>query len=186
MERLGAYGHAIAPLAGALALTIGIGGLVAAETAPAGAATNAPVVKLASKAGVGTILVNANGMTLYHYTPDSSTSATCTGACAQEWPPLLLAKGVKTAKGASGVSGLGTIRNANGKLQVTYKGQPLYVYKGDTSKTQASGQGVDGTWFVLSTSASSSSGSAGTNTSPTTSGSKSTPTTAAPSGGYGY
>jgi predicted lipoprotein with Yx(FWY)xxD motif len=36
-----------------------------------------------------TILTNAQGRTLYYFTPDTASKTVCTGACAQTWPPLL-------------------------------------------------------------------------------------------------
>ena len=42
---------------------------------------------------VGTVLATSSGLTLYRYTVDPAGKATCTGACAKAWPPLLLSKG---------------------------------------------------------------------------------------------
>ena len=36
-----------------------------------------------------TILTDAQGKTLYYFTPDTATKTACTGSCAQNWPPLL-------------------------------------------------------------------------------------------------
>jgi ABC-type Fe3+-hydroxamate transport system substrate-binding protein len=50
-------------------------------------------VKTASKTVAGkseTILVDAKGMTLYYFTPDKGGTVTCTAACLEAWPPLLL------------------------------------------------------------------------------------------------
>jgi predicted lipoprotein with Yx(FWY)xxD motif len=44
---------------------------------------------------------------------------------------------------------LGTTRRPNGKLQVTYNGHPLYSYVGDSAAGQATGEGSDGTWYVV-------------------------------------
>ncbi|MBV9258830.1 MAG: hypothetical protein JO215_12520, partial [Ktedonobacteraceae bacterium] len=38
-----------------------------------------------------TILTDAKGMTLYYFTPDTSTQTACADACAKKWPPLLAA-----------------------------------------------------------------------------------------------
>jgi len=46
---------------------------------------------------------------------------------------------------------LGTVRRANGQLQVTYGGWPLYLWFGDDSPGQATGQADDmGLWYTLS------------------------------------
>ena len=37
----------------------------------------------------GTALVDGTGRALYLFEADTGTTSTCTGACAQVWPPLL-------------------------------------------------------------------------------------------------
>lgn len=124
-------------------------GYAATTVAPVGAsAASAPVVKEAKVGKLGTILVNAKGRTLYLYTPDTATKVACTGGCLVSWPPLTLPKGTTKAVGTAGVTGLSTIK-AGGKLQVEYKGHPLYTFIGDTKAGATTGQGKDGTWFVL-------------------------------------
>src|SRR3954470_3910388 len=81
---------------------------------------------------LGKILVSASGRTLYHYSADTRLGVKCTGTCASQWPPLLVAAGAKPAAGP-GVSALllGTVKRPDGKLQVTYHGLSLYTYAGD-------------------------------------------------------
>jgi predicted lipoprotein with Yx(FWY)xxD motif len=94
-----------------------------------------------------TVLANAQGMTLYYFTPDSATNIACTGGCAQAWPPLIF-KGSGSPEGDAPLSGkLSTVNGANG-VQVDYNGHPLYTYSGDTAPGQANGQGLFGKWFV--------------------------------------
>jgi predicted lipoprotein with Yx(FWY)xxD motif len=122
--------------------------------APAGTAASAKSIELASSTlpGVGSVLTGPNGRTLYYFTTDSPTSTSCTGQCAVVWPPLLVSKGAQAALG-SGVSGtLGTVMRPDGSTQVTYRGHLLYYYEGDTAPGQDKGQGLDGTWFVMTTS----------------------------------
>ncbi|HEX4213278.1 MAG TPA: hypothetical protein VIA06_08145 [Candidatus Dormibacteraeota bacterium] len=104
-------------------------------------------VKAVSKAVSGkqeSVLTNSQGMTLYYYTPDKGKSVTCTGSCAQAWPPLNLPKGMSKAAGGSGVTG--TFSAVSGV--VTYNGWPLYTYAGDKSSSDTVGQGLGGVWFV--------------------------------------
>ena len=51
-------------------------------------------------------------------------------------------------KAPTGPVALGTVTRPNGKVQVTYKGLPLYTFKGDTKSGTAAGQGFKdvGTW----------------------------------------
>jgi predicted lipoprotein with Yx(FWY)xxD motif len=144
---------------------------------PSGSGAAAATVTVVSKGSVGAVLSNAQGMTLYHYTADTPGVSTCTGGCATIWPPLLLPAGATTPVAGKGVDGLSTITRSDGSVQVTYDKEPLYTFSGDTSPTDAKGQGVGGTWFAVK------SDSTGA---PTASTKAPTATTAAPSGGYGY
>lgn len=136
--------------------SIGLAAVAAASVVASSgaAATSRPQaasaeVKLAMNAKLGDILVDAKGYTLYRYTPDKFGVVACTGGCAAYWPPLTLPTGATKAVGAKGVSGLGTVKDPNGKLQVTYRGHPLYTYAGDSKPGQIRGQGVQGTWYVV-------------------------------------
>jgi predicted lipoprotein with Yx(FWY)xxD motif len=107
-------------------------------------------------AGLGTVLVNGPGNTLYLFEPDKqSGSSTCYNACAQGWPPLLLPSGVSTPVAGPGVktSLLGTSHRTDGTVQVTYNKWPLYLWVGDSEPGQATGQALNnlgGLWYVLS------------------------------------
>ncbi len=102
--------------------------------------------------GLGSILVDSQGRTLYLWQADTGSKSTCTGACATAWPPLeTTAK--PTAGGRVKSSLLGTTRRADGSEQVIYNGHPLYTFQGDTASGQTNGQGSNGfgaLWFVLS------------------------------------
>jgi predicted lipoprotein with Yx(FWY)xxD motif len=127
---------------------------------PARTTTSAPAsavltVSAMPNGSLGTILVDQSGQVLYRYTPDGTGKTTCTGACATAWPPLTVptASTHLTGKGGVSSSELGTITRPGGVLQVTFKGMPLYRFAGDTKPGQTKGQGVEGTWFVVSPSA---------------------------------
>jgi predicted lipoprotein with Yx(FWY)xxD motif len=114
-------------------------------------------VTSANKAKVGSVIVDAQGRTLYRFTAEAQGVPVCTGACVGTWPPAL-------ASTASGLpKHVATVKRPDGgKLQLTYDGHPLYRYAGDQSKTDANGEGVGGQWFVVKAGgadASSSSGS---------------------------
>ena len=61
---------------------------------PASAKGVALVIKTEHVGKVGTVLATGTGLTLYRYASTPAGKATCTGACAKVWPPLLLPKGV--------------------------------------------------------------------------------------------
>jgi len=121
----------------------------AAASAPASA--GGPAVKLAST-GLGKVLVDANGRTLYLFEADKGAKSACDGACAAAWPPLVT-KGKPTAGAGLTASKLGTTKRADGTTALTYNGHPLYTYAGDTAAGQTSGQGLDdygAEWYALS------------------------------------
>jgi predicted lipoprotein with Yx(FWY)xxD motif len=102
--------------------------------------------------GLGTVLVNSRGLTLYMFKPDKQKKVTCKGACASVWPPLKLS-GKATAGGAAKKALLGSDPNPGGGKVVTYNRWPLYTYVADSKPGQATGQALDlngGLWYVLS------------------------------------
>lgn len=117
------------------------------------AATGAATIQAAKVPGVGTVLTNSDGMTLYLFEADTGTTSACTGACAQSWPPVTTSGNATGTMGATS-SMLGTTARDDGTTQVTYNGHPLYTYAGDTSSGTASGQGINafgGLWYVVNT-----------------------------------
>ena len=124
----------------------------AASPAPVGGGASSgggagTAVDAANSATFGMVLTGPNGMTLYTHAGDSATSSTCTGACATAWPPLT-STGQPTA--GTGVTGkLGTLTRADGTIQVTYAGLPLYYWQGDSKAGDVTGDGVNG--FAVAT-----------------------------------
>jgi predicted lipoprotein with Yx(FWY)xxD motif len=155
-------------------------------TSAPGAAASTPVVKTASVGTVGTVLVDETGLTLYTLTSGGKPVA-CTGQCATFWPPLVLPAGTTSATGATGVTGLGTA-SANGGMQVTSNGDPLYRFSKDTGPGVAMGEGLasfGGVWHVVKASGSTASAPVPTPT-PTSGEPATTPPTTSSYGGGGY
>jgi predicted lipoprotein with Yx(FWY)xxD motif len=103
---------------------------------------------------LGTFLVGPNGRTLYLFEKDKTSKSTCYDACAGAWPPLLTS-GKPKASGSTKASLLGTTKRKDGKVQVTYKGHPLYYFVQDKKAGDTKGQDVDAfgaEWYVLATS----------------------------------
>ncbi len=98
--------------------------------------------------GLGTVLVDSEGMTVYEFTPDEGMTSVCYGECETAWPPVV-ASGKPTAGEGAMSADLGTTKRKDGTLQVTYKGHPLYTFVGDKAPGEANGQEVEGTWFAL-------------------------------------
>jgi len=122
----------------------------AATPAPSSGATGMSVI--AKSSGLGTILTDGTGRTLYVFAKDTGTKSTCSGACASAWPP---ATTNGTPTGGSGVtsSKLGETKRGDGMTQVTFAGHPLYYFSGDNAPGQTNGNGVTAfgaQWFALS------------------------------------
>jgi predicted lipoprotein with Yx(FWY)xxD motif len=149
----------------------------AAESHPATtqATSSSALVKTASNGALkATVLVNAQGMTLYHLSGEEQGKFICTNsACVQVWHPLT----VTAATTPTGSVALATVKRPDGSVQVTYKGEPLYTFAQDTAPGQANGQGIKdvGTWSAVTIS------SAASSPAPTT-----TTTESSKGGGYGY
>jgi predicted lipoprotein with Yx(FWY)xxD motif len=160
-----------AGLAGVAALALAACGGSTATTAPTTAAPAAPAgvtIASANVPGVGTVLVNGQGMTLYLLTSEQGGKLTCTddNGCTKVWPDIELPSGVTAATAGTGVdaSKLGTIKSTTGSLYVTYAGWPLYTFSHDSGPGTAHGEGINsfgGTWETLTP--------AGTAVTPTTS-----------------
>jgi predicted lipoprotein with Yx(FWY)xxD motif len=161
-------------LAALLLLSVGLTGALASR-GPAATATKVAV----AKTGLGRILVDGRGHTLYLFEKDKRGKSACSGACAAAWPPLL-ASGKPIATAGAKASLLGTTRRADGRLQVTYAHHPLYTFVEDVRRGQTTGEGLEGfgaEWYAVSP------GGAGIEKG----GSSSTGTSSNPgSGGYGY
>jgi predicted lipoprotein with Yx(FWY)xxD motif len=125
------------------------------SASPGGAASSAPAAGSSAlktaQIGGATVVTNASGLTLYWFVPDTATTSKCTGSCATFWPPV---KGPATA--GAGVTGkLATITRADGSVQATYNGHPLYTYAGDHAPGQATGNGLNvngGLWHEVTVS----------------------------------
>jgi len=115
------------------------------QTSQPAAAAATPVLKMADSA-LGSVLVDDKGMTLYLFTKDTPGTSACTGQCLVNWPPVLGAP-----KAGTGVddSKLGSFTRADGRVQATYGGWPLYYWIKDTKAGDTTGQKVQGVWFVL-------------------------------------
>jgi predicted lipoprotein with Yx(FWY)xxD motif len=98
---------------------------------------------------LGQIVVDAQGMTVYYYTPDvpGSGASACTDDCLAAWPPVHATDDPPVVDGVTG--DVGTILGNDGERQVTLDGRPLYLYAGDGEPGDVLGQGIDDIWWVV-------------------------------------
>lgn len=116
----------------------------------ASAATGGKTVAGGNVPGLGAVLVDSKGLTVYLFEKDSGTASSCYGACAASWPPVIAGK--PTAGEGAMSSRLGTTKRKDGSMQVTYAGHPLYTFAGDVEAGEATGNestAFGGRWLAL-------------------------------------
>jgi predicted lipoprotein with Yx(FWY)xxD motif len=153
------------------------GGSSGSTTTASKSSGSGAVVSTRKISGVGTVLVDSAGRTLYSPAQESGGTIHCTGGCVAIWPPLTVTS-AKRLNGARVPGKLGTVMRPGGVLQATYRGAPLYSFTVDHAAGSAKGNGTKDsfggqsfTWHAI-----------------TTAGAAHAPTTTAPSssGGSGY
>lgn len=112
-------------LAAATFATPAAGG-AAEATSPAAAAARGTTV-VVGRSEFGPMLFNARRQAIYIFENDRRGRSRCYGACAEAWPPVYTTGRPRAGKGVR-ASLLGTTRRKDGRLQVTYRGKPLYYY----------------------------------------------------------
>jgi len=113
---------------------------------PSAETSEAYALKVAAGSGsVTNYLTGEDGKTLYVFgkdTADSGKSACGAGPCLDNWPPFVV-ESLDEVKPDSGVTGkLALITRDDGKMQVTYKGQPLYYFAGDKAAGDTNGAAI--------------------------------------------
>jgi len=100
-----------------------------ASVGTSGGSTTAASATAVHSGPNGSYVTDASGRTLYIFSKDTSTTSTCSGTCATEWPPY----------------------KEDGS-QVVFKGHPLYFFADDKSAGDMNGQGVNdfgGLWTTV-------------------------------------
>lgn len=93
------------------------------------------------------VLVDAQGMSLYIFTPDTPDVSNCKGNCLKAWPAASLTpEEVEKVKASKT---FGVITRDDGTKQLTLDRRPLYYYVGDEKAGDRVGQGIGGVWFLL-------------------------------------
>lgn len=112
------------------------------------AAQDEGTIMVSQDANNGAILVDAEGNTLYLFTPDTTANeSACYDQCAENWPVLTPEMGAALAPGIPGE--LTVIERTDDTRQVAYNGIPLYNFVRDEAPGDVNGQGVGGVWFVV-------------------------------------
>jgi predicted lipoprotein with Yx(FWY)xxD motif len=122
----------------------------ASASASASAATmTAKTTLTVRKTGIGYVLANGTGRTVYWYGHDvkGSGKSSCVGACLRAWPAVTGVPGAASGVKLSGK--LSSITRPGGVVQATYNGYPLYTYAADMAPGDTTGNGVGGQWHVI-------------------------------------
>jgi predicted lipoprotein with Yx(FWY)xxD motif len=162
LSRTGLFAGAV----GVALLTAACGGSSTSTAAPAsgGATTGAAhsstspspstaAVSVAT-AGVGKILVDGQGRTMYGFAADTKGHSNCNGSCLVYWPAVKA--GTTPPTDMAGVTAtFGVLHRSDGTSQLTVNGWPMYTYAGDSKAGQTKGQGLNnagGLWWVVNAS----------------------------------
>ena len=123
------------------------------------AAGSGMVISVRKLSGVGAVLADRSGKTLYSPQQEAHGTIMCTGGCLSFWFPVPATAGATLHAPAGATGALGTIHRTGGLTQLTYNGKPLYTFRLDQAPGQAHGNdftdhfgGATFTWHVLTTS----------------------------------
>jgi predicted lipoprotein with Yx(FWY)xxD motif len=135
-----------------IALVAGLLLIATAQAARSSAsASGARALVTLRKTGIGSVLADSRGRTLYLFEKDRNGVSMCNSACAKFWPRLTSHGSPRAGKGVR-QSLLRLTRVRNGVGDVTYAGHPLYTFIGDKRAGQTSGEGLDNfgaEWYAV-------------------------------------
>lgn len=115
---------------------------------PAASRTGDEVSADLGETSLGEVLVDADGMTLYGFTDDTDGTSTCTGACADAWPPATTSEPPPLAPGLD-LADFGVVEHPEVGGQLKVGDWPLYTFAGDAEPGDVNGQGSGGVWFAV-------------------------------------
>jgi predicted lipoprotein with Yx(FWY)xxD motif len=112
------------------------------------AAATGPATVKTAQTGIGTVLVDADGKTLYLYASDQGTTSAVPANILAAWPPLTVS-GTPVAGEGVDKAKLATAQQPDGQTYVTYNGHPLYRFSGDGSAGQTTGHKLGNVWYAV-------------------------------------
>ena len=135
------------------------GGSNGVTSTPGSGGSGSPATSFstANVSGLGNVVVDGKGRTVYILTKAGTKNVSCTdgNGCTAIWPDLSLPSGTTKATAGSGIKAslLSSKKLSDGETYPTYNGYLMYEYAADSGAGQANGQGITsfgGTWYVLS------------------------------------
>ncbi len=121
------------------------------STKPTTTSSEGAPITVGTASGVGKVLVDSKGLTLYYFQKDQNGESACYGPCAKGWPPLTTEGKPQAGEGAM-ASKLGTTERKDGTTQVTYAGWPLYTFVEDKKPGEDNGtdsKAFGASWYPL-------------------------------------
>lgn len=110
-----------------------------------------PAVFVSVHPQLGEILVGPTGMTLYTYTGDPAGAYQCDEGCSENFPPLVITftSGASARLRGEVTNMIRVPDSRHGRrVQVTYRGRPLYFWSRDQQPGDVTGNGIAGKWEV--------------------------------------
>jgi len=108
----------------------------------AGTAYAAPDTKMMDTSA-GSVITDADGMTLYSFDKDETNMSNCYEQCAINWPPFF------ADADAADDGDWTVVDRTDGTKMWAYEGMPLYYWKNDAAPGDVTGDGVGGVWHVV-------------------------------------
>lgn len=127
-----------------------------AGTPTSAAAAPGSMFRTGQVSGLGTVLVDGRGRTVYVLSSGSRHNLPCEDStgCTKAWPDVPLPAGLSApAAGPGAHAALLGSKKANGETYPTYNGWLLYEFAGDSGPGDGNGDGIHsfgGTWHALS------------------------------------
>lgn len=136
---------------GIAAASLGLAGCLGGSGGGAGGSDSDATVRVRSNTDYGDILVGPDGRSLYLFEQDErgAGASSCTGGCAEAWPPLTVDGSASATDAVTGE--VTTFERDDGSTQVAVNGWPLYYFQSDESPGDVTGQGVNDVWWVVAT-----------------------------------
>lgn len=110
-----------------------------------------PTVRVFEHPVLGEILVGPTGMTLYTFANDEPDDLVCDDGCSENWPPLVVSRRPIVPPGLDDrvdIVPRAPDEHRPARIQVTYRGRPLYYWSRDAVPGDVTGEGMAGLWSV--------------------------------------
>ena len=95
------------------------------------------------------VLMTNKGFAVYYNRADPMFKATCTGQCAQDWPPVLAPQGMMAVSSSMALPRQLSVHQTPNGAQVFYDGHALYTYAADMNAGTATGRAQGMVWYLV-------------------------------------